>query len=44
MYAQLTMWYGIDENKHEKLTFQLAAVDLKSVHFWPEIVVTDIVF
>ncbi len=27
-YTQLTMWYGNDENKHNKVTFQLAAVDL----------------
>ncbi len=45
-----TTWYGSanhsdnDENKHDKVTFQLAAVDLNSVHLCPEIVVTDIVF
>ncbi len=32
MHAQLTTWYGNDENKHDKVTFQLAAVDLYSVH------------
>ncbi len=40
---QLTTWYGHDENKHE-VTFQLAAVDLDSVHLRPKIVVTDIIF
>ncbi len=30
MHAQLTMWYGNDKNKHDKVTFQLAAVDLHS--------------
>ncbi len=44
MHAQLTRWYGNDENKHDKVIFQLAAVDLDSVHLWPEIFVTDIVF
>ncbi len=27
------MWYGNDENKHDKVTFQLAAVDLNSSTF-----------
>ncbi len=36
--------HGSDENKHDKVTFQLAAVDLIAVHVWPEIFVTDIVF
>ncbi len=36
--------YGNDENKHDEVTFQLAAVDLDSVHLWSEIIVTDIVF
>ncbi len=36
--------HGNDENKHDKVTFQLAAKDLISVHLWPEIFVTDIVF
>ncbi len=36
MHAQLTIWYGSanhssnDENKHDKVTFQLSAVDLNS--------------
>ncbi len=36
MHVQLTMWYDSanhsdnDENKHDKVTFQLAAVDLNS--------------
>ncbi len=25
LHAQLTTWYGNDENKHDKVTFQLAA-------------------
>ncbi len=32
-----------EENKHDKVTFQLAA-DFDSVHLWSDIVVTDIVF
>ncbi len=44
MHAQLTTWYGNDEFKNAQVTFQLAAVDLDSVHLWPEIVGTDIVF
>ncbi len=44
MHAQLTKWYGNDEDKHDKVTFQLVAVDLDLVHLWSEIVVTDIVF
>ncbi len=44
MHVQLTMWYGNDENKHDKVTFQLVALDLDPVNLWPEIVVTDIVF
>ncbi len=44
MHAQLTMWYGNDENKDDEVTFQDATVDLNSVHFWCVIVVTDIVF
>ncbi len=39
--------YGMakcDENKYDKDIFQLAAVDLNSVHLWCEIVMTDIVF
>ncbi len=32
-----------EENKHNKVTFQLAA-DFDSVHLWSYIVVTDIVF
>ncbi len=44
MHVQLTKWYGNDENKHDEVTFQLAAVDLDSVHLWPKIVVTDIIF
>ncbi len=34
---------GNEENKHDKVTFQLAA-DFDSVHLWSDIVVTDIVF
>ncbi len=36
MHVQLTMWYGLanhngnGENKHDKVIFQLAAVDLNS--------------
>ncbi len=36
MHAQVTLWYGSanhsgnDENKHDRVTFQLAAVDLNS--------------
>ncbi len=41
MHVQLNTWY--DKNKHDKVTFHLAAVDLNSVHLWPEILVTDIV-
>ncbi len=44
MHAQLTKCYGNDENKHDKVTFQLAAIDLNSVHLWPKIVVIDIIF
>ncbi len=44
MHAQLITWYGNYENKHDKVTFQLAVVDLDSVHLWPEIIVTDIIF
>ncbi len=29
-HAQLTTWYVNDENKHDKIRFQLAAVDLNS--------------
>ncbi len=43
MHAQLTTWYGNDENKHDEVTFQLAA-DFDSVHLLSDIVVTDIVF
>ncbi len=32
-----------EENKHDEVTFQLAA-DFDSVHLWSDIVVTDIVF
>ncbi len=32
------------ENKNDEVTFQLAAVDLNSVHLWSKIIVTDIVF
>ncbi len=32
-----------EENKHDKVTFQLAA-DFDTVHLWSDIVVTDIVF
>ncbi len=32
-----------EENKHDKVTFQLAA-NFDSVHLWYNIVVTDIVF
>ncbi len=28
MHAQLTMLYGNDENKHDEVAFQLAALDL----------------
>ncbi len=31
MHAQLTTWYGNDENKHDEVTFQLAA-DFDLVH------------
>ncbi len=41
---QLTTWYGNDENKHDKVTFQLAAVDLDSVHLLSECFVTDTIF
>ncbi len=43
-YVQLTTWCSNDENKHDEITFQLAAVDLNSVHLWSKIFVTDIVF
>ncbi len=33
----------IEENKHDKVTFQLAAY-FDSVHLWSDIVMTDIVF
>ncbi len=32
-HVQLTKWFGNDENKHDKVTFQLAA-DFDSVHLW----------
>ncbi len=32
-----------EENKHDEVTFQLAA-DFDSVHLWSDIIVTDIVF
>ncbi len=32
-----------EENKHDEVTFQLAA-DFNSVHLWSDIFVTDIVF
>ncbi len=32
-----------EENKHDEVTFQLAA-DFDSVHLWSDIVVRDIVF
>ncbi len=36
MLALLTTLYGNNENEHDKVTFQLAAVDLDSGHLWPE--------
>ncbi len=42
-HVQLTTWYDNDENKHDEVTFQLAA-DFDSVLLWSNIVVTDIVF
>ncbi len=43
-HVQLTTWYDNDENKHDEVTFQLAAVDFDSVPLWSEMFVIDIVF
>ncbi len=43
MHVQLTKWYGNDENKRDKVTFQLSVVDLDSVQLWLKIIVTDII-